>query len=263
MKRLHIFEFEDLGWFPDWIRVLMVRYLNSFHRLIGSAPTIANLVARAMKQSSKTSVVDLCSGGGGVTLDFMELVRTQHGIGNAKVTLTDLYPNQSAAAAINQQNNPLARYVTSSINAAEVDESITGTGVRTMVCCMHHMRPAVARSILKNAKDAREPIVVFEISDNSPPAFLWWLAIPFGIIMTLILTPMIRPMTWQQIVFTYLVPILPIFIGWDGAVSNVRTYTESDLKELLQGLESDDYTWEIGKVKSKAGRQIYLIGMPR
>lgn len=263
MKRLHIFEFEDLAWFPDWIRVLMVRYLNSFHRMMGSAPMIADLVARAMRESKRNAMVDLCSGAGGVTLDVVELLKNKHGISDLKATLTDLYPNQSAAAAINNPNNPNLRYLTHSINAAEVDETQTGTGVRTMVGCMHHMRPEVARQILKNARDAREPIVVFELSDNSPPAFLWWLAIPFGFIMTLFLTPLIRPMSWQQIVFTYLIPILPIFIAWDGAVSNVRTYTESDLRELLKGLESEDYSWEIGKLKGKAGKQMYLIGMPK
>lgn len=37
MKRIHLFEFEDQAWFPNWIRVLMTRYIMAFHRLIGTA----------------------------------------------------------------------------------------------------------------------------------------------------------------------------------------------------------------------------------
>jgi hypothetical protein len=73
---------------------------------------------------------------------------------------------------------------------------------------------------------------------------------------------MVRPMTWQQLVFTYLIPILPMFIAWDGAVSNARTYTLEDMGELIHGLSDETYTWEKGKVKGKGGNKLYLLGRP-
>ena len=39
-------------------------------------------------------------------------------------------------------------------------------------------------SILKQAFDSRQGILVFEISDNSFPKWLWWIAIPVNIIST-------------------------------------------------------------------------------
>jgi len=73
---------------------------------------------------------------------------------------------------------------------------------------------------------------------------------------------MVRPMTLQQLVFTYLIPIIPICFGWDGTVSNARTYTLDDLDELLSGIPSDGYEWEKGVIEGKTN-QIYLLGHPK
>jgi hypothetical protein len=131
-----------------------------------------------------------------------------------------------------------------------------------MVSSMHHMKPNVARQILKNAKESNQPILIFEISDNSPPIFLWWLAIPIAFVTSLFVTPMVRPMSWKQVVFTYLIPILPLFIAWDGAVSNARTYTLEDMEILIQGQSDENYQWEKGKIKGKGGNKVYLLGIP-
>ena len=151
-----------------------------------------------------------------------------------KLMLSDLYPNHEAAKSINQKNDALVAYLTDPLDATQVRKGLVG--LRTMVSSMHHMKPELARKILKNAKEANQPILIFEISDNSAPIFLWWLAMPFAFIMTFIFTPLVRPMSWQQLVFTYLIPILPLFIAWDGAVSNARTYSLEDMEDLIQGL---------------------------
>lgn len=68
-------------------------------------------------------------------------------------------------------------------------------------------------------------------------------------------------MTWQQLIFTYLIPIIPICFAWDGAVSNARTYTLQDMDILLEDLKIPDYTWKKGIIKGKS-KKLYLIGVP-
>jgi hypothetical protein len=63
-------------------------------------------------------------------------------------------------------------------------------------------------------------------------------------------------MSWQQLVFTYIIPIIQICFAWDGAVSNARTYTLSDLDKLLHGLETSTYRWEKGTIEGKTS-QVY------
>jgi hypothetical protein len=164
------------------------------------------------------------------------------------------------AAKIKQENPGEITYLAESVDAVNIDPN--KKGLRTMVGSMHHFRPETVRRILKNAMESKQPILTFEISDNSYPKALWWLAIPFNIISSLFVSAMARPYSFQQFFFTYLCPLIPITFAWDGAVSNARTYTLKDLDILLEGMESEDYTWKKGVIKGKS-KKIYLLGLPK
>ncbi len=260
MKRYHLFEFEDFQWFPSWIRDMLTRYIVTIHKLLKSPNQIADLIAPILKRTGKNSIVDLCTGGGGPMPEVIEILEEKHGFSNLKITLTDLYPNQVTIAEIKKQNTPNINYLESSVDAANIPENLNG--LRTMICSMHHMKPETARAILKNASDSKQPFFMYEISDNVIPSWLWWFAIPLNFVTTLIVTLFVRPITWQQILFTYIIPILPFFIAWDGAVSYVRTYTHGDLDLLLKEIRTDDYIWEKGKVQGRGGAKVYLFGLP-
>jgi hypothetical protein len=259
MKRIQLFEFEDQSWFPDWIRVMMTRYISTFHRILGSAGLLGPLIKRGLTYTEDKVILDLCSGNGGPMVEIVK--KLQESQPDLKLILSDLYPNKTAAEKINYEEGKGLQYLTTSLDATQVSSEIKG--LRTMVSSMHHMKPEIARQILSNAKSSGQPILIYEISDNSPPIYLWWLAIPFALIGTLIFTPSVKPLTWQQLVFTYLIPILPLFIAWDGAVSNARTYTLEDMKQLTEGLSDEKYNWEMGKLNGKGGNKLYLLGKPR
>ncbi|RVU40735.1 hypothetical protein EA187_19730 [Lujinxingia sediminis] len=249
-----------MAWLPGWLRECMTLYVAVMHRILGSRAVLAPLVGRALEASSRPKVIDLCSGGGGPMPGVMEELREQ-GRDDVELVLTDLYPNALAARQLTDEAQGV-RYEQRSIDATAVPEELGG--VRTIVCGLHHMRPTQARAILEDAWQKRQPFVAFELSDNSAPIALWWTAIPFGLLMTLLFTPLVRPLTLRQLVFTYLIPVLPVLIAWDGAVSNVRTYTEEDLRELLSGAQSEDYRWEIGTASSARGpgKMLYVLGLP-
>ncbi|WP_247232183.1 hypothetical protein [Telluribacter sp. SYSU D00476] len=259
MKRIHLFEFEDFAWFPHWLRTSLTRLIVVMHRLLGSGDELAGLIYRALKHTPTPAIVDLCSGSGGPMIEVVNTIRQKHRIQNLTLTLSDLYPNLELAQQINNKPDQPIRYLTTPVDATDVNPAMKG--VRTMVGSMHHMRPEVARGILRDAKEQKQPICIFEISDNSFPIWLWWIALPLNFLIPFFITPLVRPLTWQQIVFTYLIPIIPLFFAWDGAVSNARTYTLEDLDTLLDGLYSDDYHWEKGRIVGKA-KKLYLLGLP-
>lgn len=259
MKRIHLFEIEDLEWFPESFRRYLTRLILVMHRIIGTEEKVSALLADLIKDTDSTRIVDLCSGSGGPMPEVLLRLQEKYNLENISLTLTDLYPDLKTAEILNQGERNSMEYITTPINAAEVDENIKG--IRTMISSFHHMKPDNARKILENAEKARQPILIFEISDNNPPVFLWWIAIPINFIMALFITPWVRPMSWKQLFFTYLIPIIPLCFAWDGAVSNARTYTLDDLDELLEGLSSESYKWEKGKIKGKTN-QLYLIGKP-
>jgi hypothetical protein len=260
MKRINLFEFEDFAWFPNWLRSCLTRLIVVMHNVLGSSANLEQLLKRALAHSETAAIVDLCSGSSGPMLDVFQRLKAEPGGSSLKLTLTDLYPNRELAAVINGQKQSAVRYETRPVNAAAVSPELRG--VRTLVGSFHHMRPAIARSILQDAQASKQPICIYEISDNSFPIILWWIALPLNFIVALLITPFARPLTFRQLFFTYVVPVIPFFFAWDGAVSNARTYTLSDMAILLDGLQSADYTWETGLISGKA-RKLFLLGLPK
>lgn len=257
MKRIQLFEFEDLEWFPDVLRICMTRLIAVMHRLINTADELAGLLDQTLREAKTAKIVDLCSGNGEVMLDTFRILQNEYAYADLQLTLTDLYPNQASAQEINRKETQI-RYHTSPVDAAAVSDELTG--LKTMVSAFHHMNPVKARKILERAEKSGEPICIFEISDNSFPLFLWWLPLPVNFLMCLIITPMVRPLTWQQLLFTYLIPVLPLCFAWDGAVSNARTYTSRDLDVLLSGLGKGGYEWRKGIFHGKS-KKIWLVGI--
>jgi hypothetical protein len=60
--------------------------------------------------------------------------------------------------------------------------------------------------------------------------------------------------------FTYLIPIIPILVCWDGIVSVLRTYTLKELNQMIRELNNyEDYIWKIDKIKSGPSMVTYLL----
>lgn len=236
----------------------MTRLITVMHNLLGTPEKVAGLLARALVQTGGSTILDLCSGSGGAMPEVLHILQKEHGLENTRLLLTDLYPDLETAVKLNGRNNDI-RYLTTPVDAARLEDTLGG--LRTMVGSFHHMTPPEAREILVSAQKSGNPICIFEISDNRTPVWLWWIAVPINFIMTLFITPLVRPITWQQLVFTYLIPVIPACFAWDGAVSNARTYTLADMEELLKGLDPGDYTWEKGRIEGRTN-QLYLLGMP-
>jgi len=258
MKRIHLFEFEDFSWFPNWLRISLTRLIIVVHKILGTEKELEKLLKPLLLNSELHQIVDLCSGSGGPMPAVVEsLYYDNEDLRDIKLILTDLYPSLNLAKKYHTDKQ--TSFYTKSVDATKVSSSLKG--IKTMICSFHHMTVDNAKKILKSAKDNNDTICIYEISDNSFPTILNLFSLPINIIMCLLITPFVRPLTLTQLVFTYLIPIIPIFYAWDGAVSNARTYTLADLDVLLEGLHSDKYKWEKGIIKNK-GKAIYLIGKP-
>jgi hypothetical protein len=247
--RLHLAELCDQAWLPATLRDAETDYLASaidlakpFHAL---APTIAGVLDRA----GTDRVVDLGSGGAGPWPALTGAVAAARDGRAPTVTLTDLYPNRRCGGA-------RAGYETMSVDARAVPAHLRG--VRTMFDALHHLRPADARAVLADAHRARAPIVIGEAMSRRVPTLLAVLLIP---LFVLLLTPRIRPVRGWQLVFTYLVPILPLIVMWDGFVSCLRTYRPAELLALTRGL--DGYRWTADTVRTRGGVVTYLVGEPQ
>ena len=205
--RLHLFEFNDQPWLPTPMRNALTAYLYVAYRSTPFGRMFAERVAAMLALTASNKIVGLCSGyGGPVAIVEQELRKS--GI-VPQITMTDLFPHPGIDAGIEYWPEP--------VDARAVPARFTG--MRTMFASFHHFRPADAAQILRSAFESRCPIGVFEVTARTPVGILGAILIPFGV---LLMTPRIRPVTALQIVFTYLIPILPLMIYWDGLVSQLQ-----------------------------------------
>lgn len=240
----------------------MTLYIQTLHRIFDTATAIVPVAERGLVASPSSQIVDLCSGAGGPMPEVLLRLRKRPGFENLELLLTDYYPNRRAIALYEKDIGSNVQYLHQSVDAANVPPELNG--MRTMICSLHHMKPQDVKAIFSDAIAKRQPFLAFELSDNSSPRWLWWAAIPVGFLMSIVLSIRVRPLGWFQILGTYFIPILPLCIAWDGAVSNARTYTQQDLEQIIGEIESIHYDWEIGTVKHPGipGRMSYILGIP-
>lgn len=266
MKRIQLFEFEDFGWFPDWLRNCMTNLIIVLHKLLGASEPLAQLIAKILKKNNLKNIVDLGSGSGGVMPEVLKKLQKKDGLEDITLTMTDLYPNTSAIKKYNDPKQDTISYLESPVDATDI--ATAPQGLKTMMNCYHHMKPDQARKILVSATENKQPLLIYEMGENKIPLLIWWILLPLSLvilmIMVLFMTPFVRPLTWKQIIFTYLIPIIPIFYAWDGQASMPRIYSFKDMDELLEGLESETYKWQKGHLKNIKNQKsgTYVLGQP-
>lgn len=250
MPRLHLFEFNDQPWLPTILRDALTGYLESLSRKLGFHKPMVPVVEAALKRSGAGRIVDLCSGGGGPILEIRERLAEP-----VPLVLTDKFPNQEVFESAAGEG--VSAHL-ESVDATDVPAELTG--MRTIINALHHFRPPMARSILADAADRNEAIVMIELTERKAQTIL---TSPLIILFTLFLMPAVRPMRWQYLLFTYLIPIVPLLVFWDGLVSHLRAYTIPELVAMTDGLGDAEYRWHAERIPVGSGAYAtVLTGMP-
>ncbi|MGI9531139.1 hypothetical protein [Lutimonas sp.] len=253
MSRIHLFEFEDQSWFPVFLRNYMTDFLQFLTNKSKLFKPAVPILDRLLNETGETQLVDLGSGGGGGLLWIAEALKVKHP--DLRILMTDLYPN-IAAFEYTRGKNDIFSFREDAIDARNVPNDVKG--IRTQFLSLHHFRPAEAKAILQNVIDNKGAIAIFEGQERSIPSLL---AMIFSPITVLLVTPFIKPFSLGRILFTYIIPLVPIVVFWDGIVSSLRTYSVQEMQELVAGLKDADlYDWEIGRVASGPGVNLYITG---
>jgi hypothetical protein len=256
--RDHVFEFEDLAWFPDTIRESMTDYLRYLITHVNFYQPVIPLIIQGLHQTDSEKIIDLCSGGGGAIEQIQKQLQQQY-TGAIKITLTDKFPNKRAFEFLAEKTNGSVSYADTLVDATDVPKSLTG--FRTIFSGFHHFNEPTAKLVLKNAVDAKSGIGIFDGGDKNILAILFIILIhPLAFFL---FTPFFMPQRFSRYFFTYLIPLIPFCTVWDGIVSIIRLYRHEELLKFALEADSINYHWEAGKVKSKFGMHVtYLIGYP-
>jgi hypothetical protein len=116
--------------------------------------------------------------------------------------------------------------------------------------------------MLRDAVQAGTGIGVFEgAGKHWAELLLAWTVLP---VAQLLLTPFYRPFRLNRLVFTYLIPLIPLCTIWDGTVSVLRMYPVDELLQLARAADpAGRFAWQAGKKRHWWGPEVtYLIGWP-
>ncbi|WP_025667528.1 hypothetical protein [Aquimarina megaterium] len=257
MKRIHAFEFEDLHWFPKNLRNYMTDFLQFGSNIFDIYKSVVPILERGIKSAGNNKIIDIASGGGGGLIKLAEHLKKNNP--TLKITLSDYYPNLHAFKRTKSKIPDVFDFIDYPVDAMNVPSELKG--FRTQFTSLHHFKPENAKAIFQNAIDANQPIGVFEPQQRNIKSMIPMLLSPITVIL---MTPFIRPFKLGRILFTYLIPILPLFILWDGVISVLRTYTISELKQMISELNnSNSFDWEIEVKKGKPSEILYVLGVPK
>lgn len=255
MNRIEFFEFEDFNWFPKFIRDGGTDFLGFILKMTRFYEPTIKVIENIIAKTSHNQVLDLCSGNAGPIEFISDKIDSK-----IKFIVSDKYPNISAYKKLRLEKD--IDYLSEPLDILKMGEKSTH-GIRTMFSAIHHFNPSEIQTIFKNIIESNMPICIFDSGDKHLGTIIAILL--FHPILFLFCTPFIRPFRFDRLIFTYLIPIIPVFTIWDGVVSILRLYKSDELLHLAKLSDTNTkYIWSSGKLTNKLGFSItYLTGVPK
>jgi hypothetical protein len=255
---MHLIEIHDQTWFPRFLRDYFTEALQLIFNVGSLYIPIVDRLQSALKDARACRVLDLCSGAGGPWLWLCQLVE-QEGYLPIDIWLTDRFPPARTFDLKSIDSRNRIHFHPAPVDATNAPSDLNG--FRTLFTSFHHFKPQEARAILQDAVNKREGIGIFEVPRRCFLTILLVFAIP---VADLMLVPFMRPFRWSRLIWNYLIPVIPMVLWFDGIVSCLRTYSPSELGELITALAANNYRWDIGEERGSLlpVSVTYLIGFP-
>lgn len=225
MKRIHLPQISDQSWFPFFLRRNMHEFMSWFVGKVGAATPFLPVIEEGLEHADQVIAIDMEQGAAFETL--------------APLLDTDV---------------PVKRQQLEELNPSE-------SGLYVSVNSFHKLKEKEAKDLLDRIAAEGHPIAIVEGNNDSLwQVFGMTIIVPLTVLLT---APFVKPFRWSRLLFTYLIPILPIVTLLDGAMALVKLYAPADLDELTASLKYEGYAWRSGKLDNgRGGKIIYLLGYP-
>ena len=192
--------------------------------------------------------------------------------------LTDIHPHLSAWSSASKCSDNM-RFVPSSVDAANAPRNLlalAGTPsygntiskdrrkkvFRLFSLAFHHFDDPLAVQILRNTLETSDGFAIFELQARDADSL-------FTILM---MWPLLLAGSWYwfwgqwtHLFYTYVIPVVPFVIVFDGLVSCLRTRRDGEVMDLIRatGKSVDGWRFERGSVMHTwpTGRMGYFIGI--
>ncbi|KAL0258848.1 hypothetical protein SLS55_006352 [Diplodia seriata] len=216
------------------------------------ADMAASLIVKALDEikddGSRITVVDFCSGGGGPVPVIEKLVNKKRAERNKPpipFTMTDIKPHIDAwMTACSRSPNlsyfpqpvdatdppPAVISTTASANSTDAQHSSNTRVFRLYCLAFHHFPDDLARKVLESTINTSDGFAILELQDRRLASLILMILDFWLMFVVTILWFWHDPL---QLLFTYLIPILPFTLSFDGLVSSLRTRTFMEIMALV------------------------------
>lgn len=255
MRRLQLFEFNDVTWTPAPLRRTIVEFLHHLAIKLGMYEAGFGVVAEVAERTGVRTVQLLCAGGGGGAALLAERLGNDR-----RIVLSDLFPDVDGYRALGAAD-PRIEHVARAVDVRDVPAEMGG--VRVIINAVHHLQPADVRAVLQDAVVKRQPIVFVEpVQRELLPLLRFVLASP--VLCAALSLGWIWPMNARRLLLGALIPVGTACFIFDGIVSHLRAYTLEEWGKMVESLDgTGGFTWHLSQVPSALGARVnVLTGVP-
>ncbi|PQE27614.1 Haloacid dehalogenase protein [Rutstroemia sp. NJR-2017a BBW] len=157
-----------------------------------------------------------------------------------KFVLTDLHPHIPDWTAASKKSANLT-FVDKPVDAANAPtdllEGVKGREdkgkkvFRLYNLAFHHFPDALAAEILRNTMDTADGFAIFELQERTISSLITMFGM--GILM-MIITPFYFWRSPGHLFFTYVIPVIPFVLVFDGLISSLRTRNAKEVEALMK-----------------------------
>ena len=230
MKRYTGKELHEMAFFPALWRDQLTDFLSFFSIYSGIYSKSLVRIQNILDQKDMPEIyTDLCAGGGIYDWRFVRKLRKKTGR-DLKVRLTDLYPSGRWKLAENLWKDSVIP-VEEPLSAVDAIEKWQGLYV--MFSGLHHFSPEELKEMIRSAVRNGRTLAFFDYSQRIwllREFFLMIFSVPFMILTA----PFVWPFSWKRLLFTWIIPVLPILLFIDGWLSRLRAYRTDELQKIAE-----------------------------
>ena len=203
--------------------------------------------------------VDFCAGAGGPTPILEDEINSHLRRRNeapVQFVLTDLHPNLDSWESI-VRRNPHVTYESEPVDASRAPPQLVRRDdgkklMRLFNLSFHHFDDPLAKDILRDTVKTSQGFAIFELQSRTIESFITIILLP---LVAMLISPF---HAWKHrspaaLIFTWVIPVIPLVLIWDGWVSALRTREPDEVEALLRSCGADTSGWEI-----KNGRHQHL-----
>lgn len=254
-------EIHELTFCPHSLRCMLTDVLAEFSRRSKIYYPANLLIERAMKKGAFTKLRDFCSGGG-LFLASLEDYLRETMIDDTKISVCDKFPNIEAFEKLSKLSGGRISYDHDPVDINAPSDK--GPEFRTAFSATHHFEPEEIEKTIRRAVGDKCGIGFFDY------VVFDWIQTPMRLVLTFpmvwFITLFIRPLTWRRLLFTYVIPAVPMLTFIDALISHMKGYSVKDLSKIAASLSDlQDCTIEYGQLPSCyfTAKISYLIVYPK